>query len=613
MKDSANQLRADDLNARNELIRKKPIELNMLYRWLFILSQWLGKTLGAITPHEITEDLNSRVIGYALRASGAQISDKAIWEWFLTLPSDLQGLNILKTALSHWGVKAKFLKITSFTPSKLSELQAGTILVFKNGQLLNYLGVSGAKIKIRDGHSRVKKIHFNDLAKLWEGVFLSIDIFHAFSVKRFKSERYRELWGSIKLGLWGCLIVCSAIFIGFRSFTTLSLNQQISWSALMLLGLLGLATSYALVKYFLFGDYSLPKFCQSNSQAHKNTCQPILTSPQSSFFGVSHADFGVIYYLTILAMLISTGLDSFLLYAISLLGLPYTLFSITYQKVIIKSWCKLCLIVQAVVLLQNSILLFNLVSKAQPLTLGLHVSINIFIEDILIVFSVIGIWSLVRFLIHLNVENKKLIRSNHKQIYDQNTYEKLIGSGRVVPSFDGKGNITIGHPRSTKNSVTIVLSTYCKQCAKTLDELVSVVNNGFWPVSLTILIKANLGGLNVTRTENSPISDDSKVARKIMALIIKGDQELALTALLSWYNNGHFVNYQYWESQFPNVTEEELILAEQSLNSIYNWTENHKIMLTPTVVINEKVLPEIYLSHEANLIRRLTNTNFLRN
>ena len=101
-------------------------------------------------------------------------------------------------------------------------------------------------------------------------------------------------------------------------------------------------------------------------------CDSILKTSASSFFGIfSWSEVGFTYFgISLLAMLISPATIHWLS-LINICCLPFTIWSISYQKFVAKHWCTLCVCVQASLWLQFiCYLLGGWMKPVFPLDLG---------------------------------------------------------------------------------------------------------------------------------------------------------------------------------------------------------------------------------------------------
>ena len=87
-------------------------------------------------------------------------------------------------------------------------------------------------------------------------------------------------------------------------------------------------------------------------------CNGTLDSQASHFLGISWSVFGLGYFLS--AILFIALLPQYVIYAetLNIIALPYTAWSVWYQKFRVKQWCALCLSVQATVWITFLISLF---------------------------------------------------------------------------------------------------------------------------------------------------------------------------------------------------------------------------------------------------------------
>lgn len=125
------------------------------------------------------------------------------------------------------------------------------------------------------------------------------------------------------------------------------------WSvwALTAIDIFGLWITYMLVQKSLSIKSAVAdKVC---GVIQEGGCDKILKTSASSFFGIfSWSEVGFAYFgVSLLSMLISPHTIHWLS-IINICCLPYTVWSVTYQKFVAKHWCTLCLCVQLSLWLQ---------------------------------------------------------------------------------------------------------------------------------------------------------------------------------------------------------------------------------------------------------------------
>jgi len=137
---------------------------------------------------------------------------------------------------------------------------------------------------------------------------------------------------------------------------------------IVLLKLIGLASSVLLV----LGELGHPVFLRVCPDEERPGCQAVLDSPAARLFGILPlADLGMLYFGGSLLLIIFSVFHPyfyyrlFILVLLNLTTLPYTLFSVLYQGLVVKRWCVLCLIVQLIFWLEF-VFFFKFLSRGIP-------------------------------------------------------------------------------------------------------------------------------------------------------------------------------------------------------------------------------------------------------
>lgn len=134
--------------------------------------------------------------------------------------------------------------------------------------------------------------------------------------------------------------------------------RDISVIALTVIDLIGIWLTFLLVQKSLsIKNPVADKVC---GVLQEGGCDSILKTSASSFFGIfSWSEVGFTYFgVSLIAMLIYPAAIHWLA-LINICCLPYTVWSITYQKFVAKHWCTLCVSVQLSLWLQFFCYLFG--------------------------------------------------------------------------------------------------------------------------------------------------------------------------------------------------------------------------------------------------------------
>ncbi len=163
----------------------------------------------------------------------------------------------------------------------------------------------------------------------------------------YGKHRFYEIAGRVKL--W--LLLAAALCIGVYGFVESGLWRHVSTCLLTAISLGGVYVCWLLLlKSLKVKSKTADRFC---GVLQEHGCDTVLEQKASSFFGLfSWSEVGMAYFgITTLTLLLFPGM----LPQLALINgccLPFTIWSISYQKFVIKTWCTLCVTVQTLLWLQ---------------------------------------------------------------------------------------------------------------------------------------------------------------------------------------------------------------------------------------------------------------------
>ena len=241
-----------------------------------------------------------------------------------------------------------------------------------------------------------------------------------------------------------------------------------------------------------------------------------------------------------------------------------------YQGVVIKQWCRFCMVVQAVLLLEASIAFlggFHLI-ELEPTTIPML---------LLLLIVPILIWNWLKPLLEKEKETNLYKRGLQKIKNNTDVFLGLLQkSQKIETSVEGLG-ITLKN-NTARYDVVKVCNPYCGPCAKAHPLLDELLREG--KINLQVLFTASIDEAD---RRNKPV--------KHFLALHEMDKELAHKAMDSWYLAKE-KNYEQFAQAY--VLNGELRRQDHKILAMEEWCKAEKITQTPTIFINGYELPKEY-------------------
>ncbi len=320
----------------------------------------------------------------------------------------------------------------------------------------------------------------------------------------------------------------------------------------------------------------LDKFC---SEEHKkSSCDAVMNSKGASLFGImKFSDIGIIYFASLILswlFTITSGGSDGLIVLITLLAIPFTVYSIYYQYRVVRKWCPLCLSVVSVLWLQAMALFFTNLNTSTILSNSK--------SEALILFSFVAtfaawqsLWPKLkkeRELYSLKVEHYRFKRSF-------NIYESLINRSESINiHIDNRFEIVLGskveNPLLSIVVVTNPLCGFCKEAHQLVEGLLKRNDR-----ATCIVIR-----FNVSEDENSL---DRHIALRLIEIYNNAGEELCLLAMNDIYG-------ELPPTAWLNKWEEPSKQYAKTLATQKGWCRQNGINFTPEILVNGQSFPKEY-------------------
>ena len=489
---------------------------------------------------------------------------------------DFPSLLSLSDLLTDWHIDNTALQLN--TGEQLRELPLPFIAHQKKqgGWYVLVTNLTGDRITYTDSERGRVIEPLAEFEKQWTGVVLLAEADDQSGEPDYARNRPAE----IRENLRGPLVLAGTMLIAF--LVMLSVAQHLTapdW-LLLLTKSAGLLLSGLLVAKQLGSKNALTnRLCRLNE--HTN-CDDVLNSPAAKLWGwLSWTDVGLLYFagglLTVLLVGIQPAMHP-LLYALALLALPYTVFSVYYQARVLRQWCPLCLGVQAVLVAEAIIA----VTQLSPLPAVAPPYLAMLTAFLLPVLA----WVLLKPL----VADQSKRRREYGELLALKRNPSLFGAMLtqqpkmpLIP--DDLHPIILGNPEA-EHTITMVTNPFCGPCATMHSQLEHVLSRN-----------ANIN-VAIIFTGNS--EKGQQVAAHAIAL---AGQNAAGVALTDWYGQSA-KHYDEWAKRYP------VDLVEPACSEIAErhrqWCDLAGITETPTLYVDGYKLPGMYTVSE--LSRMLQRT-----
>lgn len=244
----------------------------------------------------------------------------------------------LSRMLSHFGVNNKGIRITdkenniyALPPPFIAHVGNGFVVVeaIKNEKVVYHWNEKKLSVPL---------VEFNNI---WSGATLIVETDENSVEPYYKENRKRELVTEILQ----YLLLGAILILAFIGFVQNRIYNDIGLSLLLVLNIIGIYVGYLLIlKQMNIQSSHVDKICSLFSQSD---CNNVLDSPAAKFMGIfSWSELGLSYFLSNTFILLFAIQFLPYLVLLNICALPYSLWSVWYQRFKVKQWCPLCLIVQ---------------------------------------------------------------------------------------------------------------------------------------------------------------------------------------------------------------------------------------------------------------------------
>ncbi len=515
-----------------------------------------------------------------LKLQKVKVTDPTVNEALQNHP-DWPSLLSISDALKSWNVPNAAGKAA---PGDIDQLP-NLFMAFTNNREHPFAIVKKGEINsfyiYQTNYNKPSLVDRESLLKIWDGIYLVAAPNEYSGEPNYEKMKRQQM-------LRNFMPLAAIITIILLSFVTLNNKIQSNTGSLELAKMTGIYIQSIILLAGIFittlllwydVDKSNPLLQKVCTGISKSNCSAILSSKQARPFSwLSWSEVGFFYFTANELLLLFSGYNLtatvFLSGLLSLLVLPYTVFSIYYQWRVARQWCALCLAVQGLLVLSGiTVWAGNFLSPIPNISAS-----SIFIGILLLLLPVLSWYALKAFVLRLQ-ESKTTKRDYLRFKFNAEIFETILRKQKQV-TFPAEGlGITLGNP-SASNTLIKVCNPYCGPCAQMhpkIDRLLESIPN-----------------LNAQIIFTAP-NDSNHVAFKpvnhLMAIAAERDEHKTMEALDQWYA-AKDKNYDNFKSKYP--MNGELTKQGSKIEQMEKWCDKMHIEFTPTIFINGFQLPNAY-------------------
>jgi len=253
---------------------------------------------------------------------------------------DYPSLLSISESLLEWGIESTAVKGTI---NDLSEADYPGLALLKNDRYIVLESVREKDVTVLFPVIGRVTLTMDDFNKSWTGIILRVSPSENAHEKDLNVHKRNRLLKRVHL----FLSFPGLFLFGLSAFIYIVLKSSYL-TMLIPLGiskLTGLSVCVALFSGYSNRNRLFESICPNGRISN---CRRVIESPAGKIFGIPMADLGILYFsggfLALFLSLLSGQIKPslFTLAILSVMVLPYTIFSIIYQALVIRSWCRLC-------------------------------------------------------------------------------------------------------------------------------------------------------------------------------------------------------------------------------------------------------------------------------
>ena len=407
----------------------------------------------------------------------------------------------------------------------------------------------------------------------WTGVVLLVETSEKSIEPDYKKHKKNDRLNFFKKALFlsACGFILVWAYINHMLYNPSLSVTRLSISMILCVNLTGAYIGYLLVlKQMNIQSRYADKICSLFKQ---NNCNHILETKAAKLFGIfGWSEIGLGYFSTNILLLLFSPQTVYLIALINILTLPYSFWSVWYQKVKVEQWCVLCLLVQ--VLLWTIFIINGLFGYIQIPALNVQVLLDLILIGSCYSAMILSINALVP---KFNADRLiPFLRQAFSSIKaDEHVFSALQKQQPFYETHPADSIIRFGNPGSPLQ-ITVLTNPYCYPCSlmhKRIETLLRKMNNN---MSIQYILSSFHESLNPTN-------------KYLIAACLTNNNHAQIFS--DWFEKGRELKDDYFKGMTLDMDHPEIEIEFQKHEV---WREKTQIRATPTILVHGYQLPENY-------------------
>jgi len=404
-------------------------------------------------------------------------------------------------------------------------------------------------------------ISINEFEKGWSGVALLISKLDNSGEKGYYSNLILKY---LRIFTFACIVFMFTYIISKRIITIGILNNYKHLISLCLNVIGLLLCSLLLYREIYISADSKVDICTSLKQGN---CSKVLESKMAKILGFSLSQIGFSFFAFNIIVYLLFSNYTYVLDFLYCLCIPFSIWSILYQKYKIKYWCLFCILVQATIVLNFTInMLFGIET--------FHININLIIAGIIyliILFVTNNIIKYIKYSTNILILNEELFNIK----YNPNVFNALLSCEKFVDRAIDNTILVFGN-QDAANEVTIISNPFCHGCQE-IHRLLK-----------TLLLEDN--DIKILFYFDSFNSELEHINKIFISTYLEFGKFETQNVIDEWFDTGIDNKSEYISRYCISNSN----LVNEEIQKQKSWIKEQRLFQTPAIVVNGFLLPKDY-------------------